>query len=120
MRHVIFGLAAGFLIIILFYLLHITNEAIHALFIFNILFTCTFFPLRGSLKRKMVVLIVGNIICLAWSSLFSMFVSAVAAHVGEGFNVLLAFLSPLLNLLWIVSFWSISLTFLGGTGRSMW
>lgn len=105
---------------ILTYLLYGANETFHVLFAFNIFFVCMFFPLGGPLKRKIIALVIGNILCFVWSTLFSMFITAVAAHVGDDFNFLFVVLNPLLNLLWIVSFWSISLTFLAESKRGKW
>lgn len=73
------------------------------------------FPLNGSLKRKMFALTIGNAVCVLWSSLFSMFVGAIAAHAFNGFNAVFVVLSPILNLMWVVSFWSLSLTFLANS-----
>lgn len=106
------GLATGTLLTVFSYLMHAPSETLQALLVFNTLFVCMLFPLEGSLKRKMTVLFVGNITCFTWNTLFSIFTGAAIAYIGEGFKALVAFLNSLLNLLWIVSFWSISLAFL--------
>ncbi len=93
-------------------LLQVVGEALQALLVFNILFICMFFPLDGSLKRKMAILATGNIFCLILNMLFSMFAVILDASMGDFSKALFAVLSPLFNLLWIVSFWSVSLTFL--------
>jgi len=112
LRHVMLGLATGVLLTVFSYLMHAPSETFQALLVFNTFFVCMLFPLEGSLKRKMTVLFVGNLACFAWNTLFSMFTGAAIVYVGEGFKALVAFLNSLLNLLWIVSFWSISLAFL--------
>lgn len=84
------------------------------LLVFNILFMFMLFPLRSSLKRKVVVIVAGNFFCFVWSASFFMFVLTFASNVSR---VLLAILSPMLNLLWTVSFWSVSLTFLVGSKK---
>ncbi len=112
MKQLILGLASGTTIVAFSYLLQVSEETLQALIIFNVFFVCTLFPLNGLLKRKMFTLIMGNFVCLIWSSIFSMFVGAVASHALDGFNAVFVVLSPILNLLWIVSFWSLSLTFL--------
>ncbi|MEM2419561.1 MAG: hypothetical protein QXL38_01070 [Candidatus Bathyarchaeia archaeon] len=99
------------------HLLQIAGESFQTLLVFNILFICIFFPLDGSLKRKMMILVAGNILCFIWSALFSMLVADLIVLMGDASKVLLAVLSPLLNLLWIVSFWSVSLTFLAKSKR---
>jgi len=92
--------------------LQVAGEAIQALLVFNILFMCMFFPLSGSLKRKMEILAIGNIFCLILNMLFSMFAATLAAFMGDISKAFFAVLNPLFNLFWIVSFWSVSLTFL--------
>ena len=61
------------------------------------------------------MLLIGNIIGLFWNYLFSLFAYTVAYYLGESFNILYIILSPLVNLIWIVSFWSISLTVLANS-----
>jgi len=116
-RHLIFGLAAGATIIIFSHFLRVAEEIVQALVVFNVFFVCMLFPLNGSLKRKLAVLALGNIICLIWNTMFSMLVGTVATSVWVGFNALLIMLSPLLNSLWVVSLWSISLTLLADSGK---
>lgn len=120
LRHVLIGLIAGFIIIFSSYLLRVSDETLQALLTFNIFFVCMLFPLNGSLERKLIILLVGNAVCFIWSTLFSMFVGVVSSCFGDGFNALFLFLNPLLNLLWIVSFWSTSLTFLVKSRNSEW
>lgn len=117
MRHLVFGLVIGAIIVILSYFLRVAEEIFQALVVFNVFFVCMLFPLNGSLKRKLAVLALGDIICLIWNTMFSMLVGSLAVYVWVGFNALLIMLSPLLNSLWVVSLWSISLTFLANSGK---
>ena len=117
MRHLVFGLAVGAIIVILSYFLRVAEEIFQALVVFNVFFVCMLFPLNGSLERKLAVLALGDIICLIWNTMFSMLVGSLAVYVWVGFNALLIMLSPLLNSLWVVSLWSISLTFLANSGK---
>jgi hypothetical protein len=117
LRHLVFGLAVGAIIVILSYFLRVAEEIFQALVVFNVFFVCMLFPLNGSLKRKLAVLALGDIICLIWNTMFSMLVGSLAVYVWVGFNALLIMLSPLLNSLWVVSLWSISLTFLANSGK---
>jgi hypothetical protein len=80
------------------------------LLIFNFLFVSLIFPLDGTLTRKLSMLFAGNAIGLLWNYVFSLFVASVATYFGEFFNTLYIILNPFVNLIWIVSFWSISLT----------
>lgn len=97
---------------IISHLLQIAGEVLQTLLAFNILFICIFFPLDGSLKRKIMILVAWNISCFIWNTLFYMLAADLTVLLGDASKVLLAVLSPLLNLLWLVSFWSVSLTFL--------
>jgi len=88
----------------------IGNESAFMLIIFNFLFILLTFPLGGKLTMKLLMLLIGNIIGLLWNSLFSSFTHILAYHFGEIFSNLYIITNPFLNLVWIVSFWSITLT----------
>jgi len=62
--------------------------------------------------KKAILLLVGNIVGVVWNDIFSLFARATIFYLGEVFNIWYLMLNPLLNLVWIVSFWSISLSFL--------
>lgn len=110
-NYLIFGFSAvGIASCVFLSLLFINEESTIMLIVFNLLFASLTFPLNGTLIRKAYLLLMGNIIGLFWNYLFSLFVYTVAHHLGESFNVLYMILSPFVNLVWIVSFWSISLT----------
>jgi len=114
--HLIFGFSVG---AIASYMLlsssFVSSESVYMLIIFNFLFVSLTFPLDGTLTRKIFMLLIGNIIGLFWNYLFSLFAYTVAYYLGESFNTLYIILSPLVNLIWIVSFWSISLTALANS-----
>jgi len=93
----------------------VSSESVYMLIIFNFLFVTLTFPLNGTLTRKISMLLIGNIIGLFWNFLFSLFAYTVAYYLGESFNTLYIILSPFVNLIWIVSFWSISLTALANS-----
>jgi len=86
-----------------------SHESAYMLIIFNFLYVSLTFPLNGKLTTKLLVLLMGNVVGLLWNNLFSLFASVAANYVGEVFNILYIILNPLLNLIWIVSFWSTSL-----------
>jgi hypothetical protein len=112
-NHLIFGFFVGAIAsCMLFYFANIGNESALMLVIFNFLFVSLIFPLNGTLLRKSSMLLAGNAIGLLWNCLFSLFVASVANYFGEFFNTLYIILNPFVNLIWIVSFWSISLTVL--------
>ena len=114
--HLLFGFSVG---AIASYMLlsssFVSSESVYMLIIFNCLFVSLTFPLNGTLTRKISMLLIGNIIGLFWNYLFSLFAYTVAYYLGESFNTLYIILSPFINLIWIVSFWSISLTALANS-----
>jgi len=79
------------------------------LVIFNFLFVSLIFPLEGTLLKKSCLLLVGNVIGLAWNYVFSAFVSDASDYFGRNFQAIHVIVNPFLNLIWIVSFWSLSL-----------
>jgi len=115
-KHLIFGYFTG---AIASYMLlsspDISTESALMLMIFNFLFVSLIFPLNGTLKTKLSMLLIGNVTGLVWNNLFSLFAYTVAYYLGEIFNTLYIILSPIINLVWIVSFWSISLTALANS-----
>jgi hypothetical protein len=90
----------------------INIESTVTLLIFNLLFLSLTFQLNGSLNRKIGMLALGNIIGLFWNFLLYFFAIAGAMFFGEIFNVFYAVFYPFLNFMWIVSFWSLSLSVL--------
>ncbi len=113
--------ASLFMIIYGLFPLLITWELVQAilqtLFTFNLLFLLILMPLKGSLMRKMVILLLGNILSFIWSALFYLSAQQLSGQLGGMFNALFVILSPLLNVLWVVAFWSTSLTFLVETEK---
>ena len=82
------------------------------LLIFNILFFTLISQLNGSLHKRVFVLTIGNIIGLFWNLVFYTFSIAGYNSFGKPFNVFYTLIYPILNLMWIVPFWSFSLGFL--------
>ncbi|MDH5794369.1 MAG: hypothetical protein OEZ18_07425 [Candidatus Bathyarchaeota archaeon] len=114
--HLLFGFSIGAIASYMFLSSSfVSSESVYMLIIFNFLFVSLTFPLDGTLTRKISMLLIGNIIGLFWNYLFSLFAYTVAYYLGEFFNTLYIILSPLVNLIWIVSFWSISLTALANS-----
>jgi hypothetical protein len=91
---------------------YVSVESVFMLIAFNFLFVSLTFPLNGSLAAKVLLLSAGNIIGVLWVFLSSMFVHAVADYFGAAFNALYLILGPFVNLVWIVTFFSLSLTVL--------
>ena len=116
-RHSILGFLAGiivtYILILSFYL--VNSEAAFMLIVFDFLFVSLVFPLDGSFVKKIGLLLIGNVIGLLWNSVFSSFTYVAACYFGGFLNVLYMILNPLLNLIWVVSFWSISLSVLANS-----
>jgi hypothetical protein len=83
-----------------------------SLVIFNVLFVSLMFQLNGSINRKLCLLTAGNLMGLSWNFIFNYLDVAGTISFGETFNVLYMLFFPFLSSIWIVSFWSLSLTFL--------
>lgn len=90
----------------------VNPESTGILLIFNLLFITLTIYLRGSLNRKLGVLTLGNIIGVLWNAIFQALAIAGTGSFGQIFSSLYLVLFPFLNSLWLVSFWSLSLTIL--------
>jgi len=90
----------------------INLETTITLAFFNLLFASLIFQLHGSQSRKMGMLTIGNIVGFFWNLVFFYFSSAGTAFFGSAFSAFYTIAYPLLNLMWIVPFWSLTLSFL--------
>ena len=115
MQHLTLGLLTG-VAVSYFIFLYLSLEVAIVLIIFNFLYISLIFPLNAALERKLLLLLTGNMIGVAWNSLFSILVQVALSYVGESADTLSLIFNPLINLIWIVSFWSVSLTVLVKTG----
>ena len=117
-NHLIVGVLAGTLASYIF-IFHnnVIGESVSMLVIFNFIFVALTFPLKGTLKKKLLMLLTGNILGFLWNKFFSLFTITTAHYLGSVSNTLWLLFNPLLNLLWIVSFWSLSLTILASSER---
>lgn len=97
---------------LIWFFFSVSKETFLMLAIFNFFFISLIFPLKGKLEKKIMLLFVGNIVGLLWNNIFSLLAYATVYYIGEIFNVIYIILNPFLNLIWIVSFWAISLSFL--------
>lgn len=92
-----------------------------AMLIFNTLFISLLFQLNGSLDRKLCLLGLGNITGFCWNFIFNSIGVEGAAYFGKIFVEVYAVFFPFLSSIWIISFWSLSLTALHheSTNRKM-
>lgn len=112
-RDLLLGLLMGAVAFCVFLLFpYASMESAVMLATFNLLYVFFVFPLRGKLMKKAFMLIAGNGIGFAWNSALLVAASSMAEVLGDVFNTFYLMLSPFLNLIWIVSYWSLSLTFL--------
>ena len=99
----------------------VNQQSTLVLIIFNVLFLSISFHLNGSLNLKLSLLALGNFIGFIWNFLFNAFVTAAFISFGDAFNSVYVIAYPFLNSFWVISFWSLSLTFfspLERTGRA--
>ncbi len=87
-------------------------QSTSTLVIFNVLFITLMFQLYGSFNRKLGLLTLGNLLGLCWNLTFNSFDVAGTVFFGANFNFLYMIFFPFLSSLWIISFWSLSLTIL--------
>ena len=120
MDHLVFGLLFGITFsCLLLYFLRLPGETVFTLALFNFLFASLIFPLNGRLTKKIFMLFIGNIIGLIWNHLFYLFAYTAANSFGNLFSIPYIILSPFINLVWIVAFWAISLTWLTPSKREV-
>jgi hypothetical protein len=87
----------------------INIESTVTLLMFNFLFASLTFQLSGSINRKLGLLTVGNMIGLFWNLVFFYFSSEGTLVFGKTFDAVYTIIYPILNLMWVVPFWSLSL-----------
>jgi hypothetical protein len=85
-------------------------ESMIMLLIFNFLFVSLTFGLNGKLTRKLGLLSLGNVIGLFWDFTLLSIATSGNAYFGGTFTTLFRILHPFLNFVWMISFWSISLS----------
>ncbi len=79
--------------------------------VFNLLFATLIFPLKGSFMKKLLMLSVADIVGWLWNYYFRSVITLVGGQ-NDSFTGVYALFNPLVNLLWIIPFWSLSLTLL--------
>jgi hypothetical protein len=111
LSHLVLGLFVEAIVLCWITSLRFINiESTATLLIFNLLFLSLTFHLNGAFKIKLGMLALGNITGLSWNVVLYYFATAGVAFFGEPFNVFYAVSYPFLNFMWIVAFWSLSLT----------
>lgn len=91
---------------------YIHTDAAFMLSIFDAFFVSLIFPLEGALVGKVLLLLVGNTVGWLWNFAASTLEGIVVDSFGTRLNLVFTMANPFVNLIWIVPFWSVSLTLL--------
>ena len=74
------------------------------------LFISITFQLNCDVNRKLGLLALGNFVGFGWNFIFNNVALEGALFFGKPFLVLYVFFFPFINSLWLISYWSLSLT----------
>lgn len=93
-------------------------SALIAIVLFNLLFVFLLFPLEGSLLRKVGLLSAGNVVGALWYLIRSAFQEASVLYLSiDAFKIIATVVSPIIDFIWIVSLWSLSLSVLASAKK---
>lgn len=118
MRPNFFHMAVGSVLVMAIIFLHLQLfpkfglPALAAIGFFNLLFVFLLFPLAGPLPRKIVLLIAGNHVGALWYIIQSSFEDAFFFLNTDLFRIIVLIAKPLIDFVWIVAVWSLSLSVL--------
>ncbi len=93
-------------------LVFISPESTIVLFIFDFLFVSLAFQLKSPLTMKLLLLGLGNLLGLFWNFILYLINIVGMEYFGELFRIFYALAIPVLNISWVVTFWSLSLSVL--------
>ena len=94
-------------------------SALIAIILFNLLFVFLLFPLEGSLLRKVGLLFAGNFVGALWYLIRSAFQEASVFFLSiDALKVIAVVVSPIIDFIWIVSLWSLSLSVLASAKKT--
>lgn len=92
-------------------------SALIALSFFNLLFVFLLFPLEGPLLRKIMLLFAGNSVGVLWYLIQLSFEEAFFFLNTSAFKIIILVAKPIIDFVWIVSVWSVSLSLLASYKR---
>lgn len=118
--HMYVGIGTATIILLIYFSLHhVLNEpALISITIFNFLFVFLLFPLEGHLFRKVYLLVAGNIVGLVWHFIKSSFGAASVFYLGaDTLKIITVVIGPIIDLIWIVSVWSLGLSMLASAKK---
>ena len=113
-----FHMAVGSLLVTAITVLHfqlfhkLDVPALAAIGFFNLLFVFLLFPLEGPLLRKTMLLIGGNTVGVLWYLIQLSFKEAFLVLNTDTFKIITLIAKPLIDFVWIVAVWSLSLSVL--------
>jgi hypothetical protein len=123
MRPNFFHMAIGSVLVTAIIVLHVQLirkldlPALVAIIFFNLLFVFLLFPLEGPLLRKVVLLIAGNNVGALWYIIQLLFQDAFFFLSTDTFKIIFLVAKPLIDFVWIVAVWSLSLSVLASYKR---
>jgi len=118
-----FHMAVGLLFAVAILLAHfqighiLDMSALIAISFFNLLFVFLLFPLEGPLLRKIMLLFVGNSVGVLWYVIQLSFEEAFFFLNTGAFKIIILVVKPIIDFVWIVSVWSVSLSVLASYKR---
>lgn len=118
MRPNFFHMAVGSILVAAIIVLHVQLirrldlPALAAISFFNLLFVFLLFPLEGPLLRKIILLIAGNSVGALWYIIQLSFEDAFFFLNTETLKIIVLVAKPLIDFVWIVAVWSLSLSVL--------
>jgi len=113
--HLVLGFLVGSIISFALFFYSASVQSAFVMVIFNFLFVSLTFPLDGDLGRKTCLLLSGNGIGWLWNWVFNLLISVIIFAIGDVFYPIYMILNPFANLIWMVSFWSVSLSVLASS-----
>ncbi|HDQ05387.1 MAG TPA: hypothetical protein ENN36_01525 [Candidatus Bathyarchaeota archaeon] len=125
LRPKFFHMAAGSFLVtaIIFLSFQLTPKfglpALAAMGFFNLLFLFLLFPLEGPLLSKTVLLIGGNTVGVLWYLIQLSFEESFLALNTDTFKMIILVAKPLIDFVWIVAVWSLSLSVLASYRTKM-
>jgi hypothetical protein len=125
MRPNFFHMAVGSVLVSAIILLHLQFfpnldlPPLVAIGFFNLLFLFLLFPLEGPLLRKTVLLIGGNTVGVLWYLIQLSFREAFLVLNTDTFKLITLVAKPLIDFVWIVAVWSLSLSVLASYRTKM-
>ncbi len=117
----LFHLVIGIVLMIFILIFHVLwigqfdNSTMITLVFFNLIFVFLLFPLDGPLMHKFILLISGNLVGTLWYILQAFFDQVFFFTGLEVLRIMLLFVKPLTDFMWLVVFWSFSLSILSST-----